>query len=62
MKELFLVVIIVTIRLNGKVTFSNICDLGLEAEGKSTEVYFESITFPSLLYKSIGFEVEISHT
>ena len=36
--------------------------IGLEAEGKSTEVYFESVTFPSLLYKNIGFEVEISHT
>ena len=36
--------------------------LGLEADGESTEVYFESVTFPSLLYKNIGFEVEISHT
>ena len=36
--------------------------VGLEADGESTEVYFESVTFPSLLYKNIGFEVEISHT
>ena len=43
-------------------TKPNLTILGLEAEGKSTEVYFESITFPSLLYKNIGFEVEISHT
>ena len=36
--------------------------IGLEAEGKSTEVYFESVTFPSLLYINIGFEVEASLT
>ena len=36
--------------------------LGLEAEGKSIEVYFESAIFPSFLYNNIGFEVEISQT